>query len=67
LNRGRLPFAPARSYLGGMIRNPTIKILTEAVRAAERELEAARKRRDLDAAARRLIHSRAIANASLTS
>jgi hypothetical protein len=32
---------------------------TEAVRAAERELEAARKRSDVDAAARRLMRAKA--------
>jgi hypothetical protein len=59
LNRGRLRFARAYSYIADMLRNPTIKLLTEAVRAAERELEAARKRSELDAAARRLQRAKA--------
>jgi hypothetical protein len=54
-----LPSGRANPYFRGVIRKPTIKKLTEAVRAAERELDAARKRSDVDAAARRLIRARA--------
>jgi hypothetical protein len=56
LNRGRLPFACGRCYIGGMW---DAKYWTKKLREAERELEAATRRTEVDLAARTLMRIKA--------
>jgi hypothetical protein len=55
LNRGRLGFARAHAYIGRM----DAKFWKTALLAAEAELEAATRRSDVDAAARKLMRAKA--------
>jgi F0F1-type ATP synthase epsilon subunit len=55
LKRWRLPFACARTYIAGMDR----EYWTKALRQAETELEAARSRTEVTAAAKKLQHAKA--------
>jgi hypothetical protein len=55
LNPGRLRFARARAYIAGM----DLKYWQAALREAEAELDAARTRTELDAAAKKFQRARA--------